>query len=142
LFTGEVVTGVIDFGAMKIDWVGVDLARLLGDLVGDDETAFLAGLAAYRAAGGVDLPATFVRTLDRTGALCAAIGWILRLEAAPRPDTAPDRVIARVSQVIARLGSFSPQALTNDPPHQSSLSRDTVLSKSTSSAAEFPPPLI
>ena len=117
LFTGEAVTGVIDFGAMKVDWVGVDLARLLGDLVGDDEPAFLAGLAAYRAAGGADLSATFVRALDRIGALCAVMGWILRLGSEARPGAVPKRVVLRVSQLIARLNSFPPMHLTIHSPH-------------------------
>ena len=36
LFSGEEVTGLIDFDAMKIDSRALDLARLLGSLVKDD----------------------------------------------------------------------------------------------------------
>src|SRR5262249_54862628 len=39
LFSDETVTGVIDFGGVKLDHVTVDLARLLGSLIGDDRTA-------------------------------------------------------------------------------------------------------
>jgi homoserine kinase type II len=80
LFAGDVVSGVIDYGAMKEDHIAVDLARLLGDLVGDDDAAFGAGLAAYARAGGMlDVPVEFVRELDRTGALCGLAFWLQRL---------------------------------------------------------------
>src|SRR5262249_15177817 len=36
LFDGDALTGLIDFGAVKPDHVAVDLARMLGSLVGDD----------------------------------------------------------------------------------------------------------
>ena len=36
LFTGDEVTGLIDFGAVDIDTPATDIARLLGSLVGDD----------------------------------------------------------------------------------------------------------
>lgn len=44
LYTGNRVTGFIDYGAMKIDHPAVDLARLLGDLVGDDDRQVTLGL--------------------------------------------------------------------------------------------------
>ena len=53
LLTGDEVTGIIDFGSMKIDHVAVDLARLLGSLVPGDVDAWTAGLEAYRRVDGV-----------------------------------------------------------------------------------------
>ena len=47
LFSGEAVSGIVDYGAMKVDHVAVDLARLLGDLVGEDDVRFERGLAAF-----------------------------------------------------------------------------------------------
>ena len=48
LFDGDRVTGLIDYGAMKIDHPAVDLARLLGSLAEDDLAGWTIGLAAYR----------------------------------------------------------------------------------------------
>ena len=48
LFTGDRVTGLIDFGAMKNDSVAADLSRLLGSLAGDDVGGWECGLAAYQ----------------------------------------------------------------------------------------------
>src|SRR5262249_47353632 len=47
LFEGERVSGLIDFGAMAIDCVAADIARLLGSLVGDNVQPWLQGLNAY-----------------------------------------------------------------------------------------------
>ncbi len=103
LFTGDAVSGVIDYGAMKVDHVAVDPARLLGSLVPDDPAAFAAGLAAYRAAGGpLDVPDDFVRLLARTGDVCAVAVWLLRLNGGP---VAPP-VAARLAALVARLSSL------------------------------------
>src|SRR5206468_3640782 len=48
LFDGDRLTGIVDYGAAKVDHVSVDLARLLGSLVGDDADAWQRGLGAYR----------------------------------------------------------------------------------------------
>lgn len=107
LFTGDDVTGVIDYGAAKDDHVSVDLARLLGDLVGDDDSRFAAGLAAYRAAGGeLDVPDAFVRLLDRTGAVCGLITWLLRLCDAGYRHPDPAAVAARVGKLVARVDGW------------------------------------
>lgn len=108
LFIDDVVSGVIDYGATKVDHPAVDLARLLGDLVGDDEVRFAAGLDAYARAGGVPEPAPgFARLLDRTGAVCAAAVWLRRLSVERRayPDLAA--VARRVAAVVARITSFA-----------------------------------
>lgn len=47
LFTGDRVTGLIDFDAMRVDSVATDLARLLGSYCGDDFELWDIGLSAY-----------------------------------------------------------------------------------------------
>jgi hypothetical protein len=109
LFTGDAVTGVVDYGAVKPDHPAGDLARLLGDLVGDDPEPFAAGLAAYRAAGGeLDVPDGFVRLLDRTGVVCGVINWLLRLGDPTYPCPDPARVAARLDRLTARVERFTP----------------------------------
>ncbi len=49
LLTGQDVTGLIDFGAMRTESVAGDIARLLGTLVRDDPAGWQDGLAAYQA---------------------------------------------------------------------------------------------
>jgi Ser/Thr protein kinase RdoA (MazF antagonist) len=77
LFTGDAVTGLIDYGSVKRDGVAVDLARLLGSLVGDDAAAVAAGLAAYeevRPLGGAER--ALVPVLDRTGVVLGLANWL------------------------------------------------------------------
>lgn len=112
LFMGDAVTGIIDYGAMKEDHVGVDLARLLGDLAGDDDAAFAAGLAAYGAAGGIlDRPGEFVRDLDRTGVLCGLISWVRRAIPPGRFDYSSTRIAARIHRLCWR---FEPDSAAAD----------------------------
>ena len=100
LFTGDAVTGLIDFGEVKPDHPAVDLARLLGDLTGDDDVKFRLGLDAYRAAGGpVEVDEEFVRLLDRTGVVCAVVHWVKELSAGPAPPGAE----ARLARLVKRL---------------------------------------
>ena len=77
LFDGDRVTGLIDYGAMKIDHPAVDLARLLGSLVEDDPDGWAAGLAAYRDVRPLSADeAELARALDATGAVAAAAVWL------------------------------------------------------------------
>jgi len=107
LFSGDAVTGLIDFGAAKPDHVAVDLARTFGDLVGGDDARFAAALDAYRAAGGpLDLPPDFVRLLDRTGVVGAAAGWLVQLTATARHYADPGAVAARLNHLLDRLEAY------------------------------------
>ena len=84
-FDGDRVTGVIDYGAMKIDHPAVDVARLLGSLVEDDLAGWAMGLAAYREVRPLSADeAELARALDVTGTIAAAAVW-LRL-AVSRPE--------------------------------------------------------
>ena len=78
LFTGDEVTGIIDFGAMDVDTPATDVARLLGSLVGDDAAGWQTGLAAYSASCGHCRPTKCKpsRRLDTSGTLLAGCNWI------------------------------------------------------------------
>ena len=47
LFTGEQVTGIVDYGALRVDTPLTDLARLIGSLVEDDRQQREAAFKAY-----------------------------------------------------------------------------------------------
>jgi homoserine kinase type II len=103
LFHGDHVTGLIDYGSVKRDHAAVDLARLLGDLVGDDEDAFRRGLAAYKESGGpVAVDAEFTRLLDRTGLVCAVLHWVRELTTGIFLSN-PVAVSRRFERLLARL---------------------------------------
>jgi Ser/Thr protein kinase RdoA (MazF antagonist) len=80
LFAGEAVCGIIDYGSMRYDHVAVDLARMLGSLVGDDPTSMAAGLAAYRSVRPLSADEEgLMRVLDETGVLLGTANWLIWL---------------------------------------------------------------
>lgn len=77
LFTGEQVTGLIDFGALDYDTPATDIARLLGSLAGDDAKAWQTGIAAYSAVRPLsDLEIRMAKVLDTSGSIIAGCNWI------------------------------------------------------------------
>jgi len=109
LFSGSAVTGIVDYGATAEDHPSVDLARLLGDFAAENEALFASGLRTYREAGGeLDIPDTFVRILDRAGALCSIIMWVVRLclNRQSYPDTTA--VETRLDKLLRQVGQFGP----------------------------------
>ena len=104
LFEGESVTGLVDYGSIKIDHVTADLARLLGSLVPGDRGLVRAGLGAY----GRLRPLTgeeeaLVSALDETGNLLGAVNWLkwLYLEGRDFEDRAA--VAGRLAAIVRRI---------------------------------------
>lgn len=103
LFTGDCVTGIIDFGAARIDEPATDVARLLGSLEPHDASRWLLGWEAYHAANPhVDLER--VRVLDRVGTLLAAVQWLQWLVIEPRQFDVPvQQLLLRWQRLLQRL---------------------------------------
>ncbi len=103
LFTGDRVSGLIDFGSMKPDNVATDLARLLGSLVGDGTSAWELGLAAYESIRPLsDDERALVLAFDRTTVLMGGLQWLewVYLESKAFPDRST--IEARLDQMIER----------------------------------------
>ena len=89
LFEGDQVSGVIDFGGVRVDHVAADLGRLIGSLVGDDDAAWTAAMAAYRALRPLSWEEeALARLLDRTGAIIALLRLLAPLVGGRRAGTA------------------------------------------------------
>jgi Ser/Thr protein kinase RdoA (MazF antagonist) len=77
LFTVNKVTGLIDYGGVKIDHVAVDLARLLGSMAEDNMVLVAAGLQAYMRVRPLSLEEQrLVGLLDRTGTIVGLANWL------------------------------------------------------------------
>src|SRR5262249_27700803 len=77
LFDGDQVTGFVDFGAVRIESVAGDVARLLDSLVADDPAAWRAGLAAYQSIRRLTADElTLVPVFRASGILLAGINWL------------------------------------------------------------------
>lgn len=87
LYVEDQVTGIIDYGAMKVDEPATDLARLLGSLEPFDAVLREKAVARYNellAPTGAPIPAATapsvdwqrVNMLDRSGSLLTALQWL------------------------------------------------------------------
>jgi Ser/Thr protein kinase RdoA (MazF antagonist) len=71
------VSGLIDFGNLRVDSPLTDLARLLGSLAADDPQTWLLGLRAYRQELQVsEEDVAVIRLLDRTSVVLSSVNWI------------------------------------------------------------------
>ena len=104
LYSGDDVTGLIDFGSVKIDHVAVDVARLLGSLIGNDAVLWDVGVHAYARIRPLSVEErALARDLDRTGTIIAAAHWLRWLGHDRRAFERPADVLARLTHLIHRL---------------------------------------
>jgi homoserine kinase type II len=103
LFTGDRVTGLIDYASVKGDNVAVDLARLLGSLVGNDADAFARGLAAYEQIRPLSADErNLVPVLDRTGVVLGIANWLRWLYFDGRVYEDREAVARRMAALVIR----------------------------------------
>lgn len=77
LFTGDKVTGLVDFGAMQLDNVALDVARLLGSLVGDQQERWQYAIEAYSKIRNLsDKEIQFSIVMDRVATLLGSLNWL------------------------------------------------------------------
>ena len=107
LFEGDRLTGLIDYGAVKADHVAVDLARMLGSIVGDDPEGWRRGLLAYRRIGGLnDNEEQLAHILDRTGTILGVVNWLRWLYHEQRPYEDISAVARRLESLLNRIESW------------------------------------
>ena len=97
---------MIDFAAAKIDHVSVDLARLLGSLIPDDDARMAACVAAYESNRPLGQP-ELVPLLDQTGVVVAVINWLRRLYHDGEATADRSATTKRLGQLVERLGELA-----------------------------------
>ncbi|NIP84469.1 MAG: phosphotransferase [Planctomycetales bacterium] len=108
LFQDDVVTGLIDFGAMQIDTVSTDIARLLGSLAADNPGDWQAGLDAYQQLRPLaPEEQQLIGVFDSSIVLLAGLNWLrwIYLENRQFPDK--QAVFSRITTILARLERVS-----------------------------------
>jgi homoserine kinase type II len=108
LFTGDEVSGLVDFGAAAVEAAVGDLARLLGSMVGDDRLAWQAGLAEYqtvRPSSAEELSA--VTAFDRGGTAAAAANWLQWLFVERREFPRPELVRRQLTGILGRMPALA-----------------------------------
>ena len=108
LFEGNRVSGIVDFGALRMETVAGDVARLLGSLAGDDLLAWQLGLAAYLAIRPLsDDEAALLPVFDESTMLLAGFNWLEWIVIAQRQFENPPEVIRRLTTIVSRLEVLS-----------------------------------
>jgi homoserine kinase type II len=109
LFTGDKVTGIVDFGALRIDTPLADIARLVGSLVGDDAPARSFALDVYSELRPLTADdRRLIDLLDHSGLVLAALNWLTWLYVDRRDMGLPQPIIRRLDEILRRLERISP----------------------------------
>ena len=104
LFTGDALTGLIDYGAAAWDTPATDAARMLGELAGGDAELYGLGLARFaERLGPAVCPSELVRVLDHTGVVGSIIRWLLRLQRGELPKAPIGDIGMRLERLVGRL---------------------------------------
>ncbi len=107
LFTEDQVTGIIDYGAARVDEPATDVARLLGSLEPFHRELWQRGWEFYEKLNP-HVDGARVQVLDRVASLLSALQWLEWLVVEPRRfDARPAELIARWGRLVARLKSQS-----------------------------------
>lgn len=107
LFTGDQVTGMIDFGAVDLDSIANDLGRMLGSYVPDQPDRWRDALVEIHSqlALETEVPALAWR-LDRAGTLIGALHWWEWLDFQRRHFHDPPAALARWRALVERMEAW------------------------------------
>jgi homoserine kinase type II len=103
LFTGDAVTGIVDFGAARVECVAGDLARLVGSLVGNDSQRWTNAIAAYEQLRRLtDNERRLIPIFDQSSVAMSGMQWLQWLLIDGRQFEI-ERVVARLDEILARF---------------------------------------
>jgi Ser/Thr protein kinase RdoA (MazF antagonist) len=104
LFTGDELTGVVDFGALDYDVIAADIARLFGSLFADDFSCWLKAIDAYqtRRRLGLDL-LRLISSFDRSSTLLSGMNWLQWLFVDRRRFSDSAAVVQRLKKIRQRM---------------------------------------
>lgn len=113
LFTGDEVTGIVDFGAMRVDSAACDLSRLLASLLGNDREAWEFARLAYNSIRPLSADEwRLAQVLNETNVILAGVNWLDWICVQGRSFDNYDAIYARLDDLLLRLetGGYSPPA--------------------------------
>ncbi len=108
LFVGDSVSGIIDFGSMKLDSVACDIARLLGSMAFDEAPLWENGLKAYEQIRPLtDVERRFVSIYDQTTVLLSGVNWLQWVFVEHRQFASRQAVLERFNSILRRLARLA-----------------------------------
>lgn len=107
LFSGDTLTGLIDFGAVRLDTVSADLSRLLGSLFQSsfelDRSRWDEALSIYERSRPLTTgERSLIPILDESGVILSGMHWLRARYVRNSPFDLP-RVCERLESIAARL---------------------------------------
>ena len=104
LFTGDEVTGIVDFGAMQMDAVSLDIARLLGSTIGDESSRWSPAVAAYSDLRRLnETEIRLLPLLDKSAVLLGSVNWLKWIFVEGRTFENWPLVLTRIEYLKQRL---------------------------------------
>lgn len=104
LFVGNEVTGLVDFGALRIDMPAVDVTRLLDSLVDGDLQKWQFGLDAYQAVRPLEpSERQAISALVPVGIILAGCNWIRWIYVEHRTFEPQPSVLGRFERLLSRI---------------------------------------
>ena len=108
LFTGDQVSGIVDFGAVNFDTPLTDIARLVGSLVGDEIDKRTMAFEAYREKREFShQDEELVELLDHAGILIAGKNWLDWIWLKQLRFENFELVVRRLRGIITRLETIT-----------------------------------
>lgn len=110
LFEGDALTGLVDFGSLRVESPVGDVARALGSLVGDDLARRGSGLAAYEDIRPLrDQERAVLSVFDHSEVVLSSINWLDWIFRQGRQFEDRAAVLARIEQLVRRLRRLANQ---------------------------------
>ncbi|NUQ64109.1 MAG: phosphotransferase [Pirellulales bacterium] len=104
LYLGNRVSGLVDFGSMRIDTVSADLARLLGSMAGDDPALWREGIGAYQTIRALaSAEQGLLEAFDRSNVLMSGLNWIDWIYRQRRQFESRQAIPGRLDDIVLRL---------------------------------------
>ncbi len=108
LFEGDRLTGLVDFGAMDVDSIATDLARLLGETVGQDRAQRAIAFSAYKSVRPItDQERATIEDFDAANAVLGGARWVRWHYAEGRRFDDPTAVEQGLRRSIVRLEDWA-----------------------------------
>jgi homoserine kinase type II len=112
LFTGDAVSGLIDFGAMRVENVAADVARLVGSLVSDDREQRLVALRAYQQLRPLSpQERELIEIFDQTTTVLGGVNWLRWIYIEHREFADRRKVEQRFNFLLRRLQQLAAYAV-------------------------------
>ena len=103
LFNNDEVSGIVDFGAIKLESPCLDIARLFGSYADYSSEALLRGISYYGEFRELnDLDRSLIELYDRGYVILAGIQWLIWIELEQRIFLDNESVRQRLHRLVQR----------------------------------------